>query len=364
VTSSHSFPHYRVSGSPRERGRAYGTVARREIESSMVGYARVFDHYQGWSWPEVRRRARSYLPAITDFSPAIADELAGIAAGANVEVEDVLALNTRSEMMFGSGSSIEPMECTAFCLTSKATRTRTLIAGQNWDWLPHARQTSVVLEVHRDDGPDFMTVVEAGLLAKVGLNSAGVGLCTNTLISSHSEGATAVPYHVLLRSVLDSESGQHAADRITGTERAISANYLIFDRGGFCTDIETTPVVGGFKRLSPTDGVLTHANHFMTTELTQRDLYLARKKHTVDRLRAIDHQLRDRREHTVESLKAALADHTFEPNSVCQHPNESMPEPERTCTVAGIIIDVEDATLHVAPGNPCTTPWSSFHIGT
>jgi len=363
VSSSHSFPHYRVSGSPRERGRAYGAVARREIESSMVGYARVFDHYQGWSWPEVQRRARGFLPAITDFSPAIADELAGIAEGANLEVEDVLALNTRSEMMFGSGSAIEPLECTSFCLTPAATRTHTIIAGQNWDWITHARQTSVVLEVHRDDGPDFMTVVEAGLLAKVGFNSAGVGLCTNTLISSHSEGATAVPYHVLLRSVLDSDSGKHAADRITDTDRAISANYLIFDRGGFCTDIETTPVAGGFSRLSPTDGVLTHANHFLTADLTQRDLYLARKKHTIDRLRAIDHHLRDRREHTIESLKAALADHTYEPNSVCQHPNESMPEPERTCTVAGIIIDVEDGTLHVAPGNPCTTPWSNYHIG-
>jgi isopenicillin-N N-acyltransferase like protein len=109
--------------------------------------------------------------------------------------------------------------------------------------------------------------------------------------------------------------------------------------------------------------VLTHANHFLSTDLTEHDVYLARKKHTIDRLRAIDHRLRGRREHTVESLKAALADHAFEPDSVCQHPNPAMPEPERTCTVAGIIIDVENATLHVAAGNPCTTPWSNYHVG-
>ncbi|WP_422771141.1 C45 family autoproteolytic acyltransferase/hydrolase [Plantactinospora sp. WMMC1484] len=364
MSQSHSFPHYRVGGPPRERGRAYGALARREIESSMVGYARVFDHYQGWAWPEVQRRARGFLPVIADFSPAIADELAGIAEGANLDFEDVVALNTRSEMMFGDGTSIAPLECTSFCLTPEATRTRTLIAGQNWDWIQHARQTSVVLEVHRDDGPDFMTVVEAGLLAKVGFNSAGVGLCTNTLISSHSEGTAAVPYHVLLRSVLDSDSGRQAADRIVDTDRAISANYLIFDRDGFCTDIETTPVAGGFQRLSPTDGVLTHANHFLADDLTERDVYLARKKHTVDRLRAIDQHLRDRHDHTIESLKATLADHTFEPNSVCQHLNPDVPEPERTCTIAGIIIDVEDAALHVAPGNPCTTSWLTYHIGT
>jgi len=339
-------------------------MARREIESSIAGYARVFDHYQGWSWPEVRRRVRGFLPVIADFSPAVAEELAGVAEGANLDVEDVVALNTRSELMFASGSAVEAGECTSFCLTPEATRTRTFIAGQNWDWLSHARQTSIVLEVRRDDGPDFMTVVEAGLLAKVGLNSAGVGLCTNTLISSHAEGTAAVPYHVLLRSVLDSGSGQQAADRITDTDRAISANYLIFDRSGFCTDIETTPVAGGFRRLSPRGGVLTHANHFLTADLTERDVYLERKRHTVDRLRAIDQHLRGRGEHTVQSLKAALADHTFEPNSVCQHPDPRMPEAERTCTVAGIIIDVEHGTLHVAPGNPCTTPWSTYHIAT
>lgn len=364
MTPSHTFPHYRVSGPPRQRGRAYGAVARREIEGSVAGYARVFDHYQGWSWSEVQRRARGFLPVIADFSPAVAEELAGIAEGANLEVEDVVALNTRSEMMFASSGEIEALECTAFCLTPEATRTGTFIAGQNWDWLSHARQTSIVLEVRRDDGPDFMTVVEAGLLMKVGLNSAGVGLCTNTLISSHAEGAAAVPYHVLLRSVLDSESGRAAADRITAADRAISANYLIFDSGGFCTDIETTPVAGGFQRLSPRDGVLTHANHFLTAELTERDVYLERKKHTLDRLRAIDKHLRGRRGHTVESLKATLADHTFEPNSVCQHPNPQLPEAERTCTVAGIIIDVEQGALHVSPGNPCTTPWSKYHIAT
>ena len=37
-------------------------------------------------------------------------------------------------------------------------------------------QNFLVLEVQRDDGPDFVTVVEAGLLAKTGFNSSGIGL--------------------------------------------------------------------------------------------------------------------------------------------------------------------------------------------
>ena len=35
----------------------------------------------------------------------------------------------------------------------------------------------------QDDGPDFVTVVEAGLLAKTGMNSSGIGLATNALVT-------------------------------------------------------------------------------------------------------------------------------------------------------------------------------------
>jgi hypothetical protein len=40
----------------------------------------------------------------------------------------------------------------------------------------HAARTLVVLEVRQPDGPNFVTVVEAGLLAKTGMNAAGLGL--------------------------------------------------------------------------------------------------------------------------------------------------------------------------------------------
>src|SRR6266446_10660130 len=70
-------------------------------------------------------------------------------------------------------------------------------------WLLHAAQTLVVLEARPDDGPDFVTVVEAGLLAKAGLNAAGLGLVTNALVTDADVGEPGLPYHVLLRAILD-----------------------------------------------------------------------------------------------------------------------------------------------------------------
>ena len=138
------------------------------------------------------------------------------------------------------------------------------IIGQNWDWLLHAAQTLVVLEVRQDDGPDFVTVVEAGLLAKTGMNAAGLGLVTNALVTDADVGEPGLPYHVLLRAVLDCATVTEALEVLQAGPRSSSANYLIAHASGAALDIEAAP--GDFTRLYPLfpeDGVLLHTNHFL-----------------------------------------------------------------------------------------------------
>ena len=108
---------------------------------------------------------------------------------------DVLAINLRTEIIWAASARDAarpalPLECTAFAALPGRTGGRTLI-GQTWDWLVHAAETTVVLEARQDDGPDYVTVVEAGLLAKAGMNSAGVALATNALVSAADRGAPA-----------------------------------------------------------------------------------------------------------------------------------------------------------------------------
>jgi isopenicillin-N N-acyltransferase like protein len=338
------FPVVTAIGRPEERGWMYGRQARERITLAIDGYKQVFRHYAGWDWEQVRRHARRFAPVIEDFSPASAREIRGIAAGAGVDEADILALNTRSEIMFATAGSRMPGECTSFALESSPFEA--VLAGQNWDWVVRARETAVVLKVHRDDGPDLVTVVEAGMLAKSGLNEAGVGLCTNTLISDGEEGRLGVPYHLLLRSVLDSEDGPSAAKVIEEADRANSANYLIVDTSGYCADLETTPGKSTVGHIKAEGGVLTHSNHFLTAGLTGRDLYLERKAHTTNRRSNLDSDLRAMRSPTVDMIYEALGDH-----------RDALPLEERTCTVAGVVLDTKRGIVHVAAGNPCTATW-------
>src|SRR5436190_5059627 len=96
------FPTVRVSGPPRERGRAYGEATRDRVRISIDAYRDVFAHYAGWDWAKVTDEALRYAPPVRAFDERYLEEMRGLADGADVAFEDVLAINTRTEIMFAA----------------------------------------------------------------------------------------------------------------------------------------------------------------------------------------------------------------------------------------------------------------------
>ena len=277
-----STQHVRVTGTSYERGRQYGAQASARVRLSVQAYQRAFAHFAGWDWATVRREAARFEAPVGKFRPGYLEEMRGIADGAGLDLTDVLAINVRTEVMYSakarqapraapSTPRKAPAECSAFAYvpTQKPPRAPgapgqpgSVLLGQNWDWLLHSAQTLVVLEVRPDEGPDFVTVVEAGLLAKTGMNAAGLGLVTNALVTDADVGEPGLPYHVLLRAVLDCATVTEALQVLQAGQRSSSANYLIAHASGAALDIEAAP--GDFTRLYPlfpADGVLVHTKH-------------------------------------------------------------------------------------------------------
>src|SRR4051812_20304802 len=95
---SKMFPLIATSGTPRERGRQYGTIARAQVQQSIATYARLFG-YCGMAWGEAQMRALAYRDAIAGLSSALCEEIAGIAEGAEVTEPEILALNARTEIL-------------------------------------------------------------------------------------------------------------------------------------------------------------------------------------------------------------------------------------------------------------------------
>ena len=361
------FPVIKVAGSAYERGHQYGARARPGIERSLTSYAEVFQHFAGWDWQRATAEARRFLPSIEDFAPWYAEELRGIAAGARVDLADILALNVRTEVIFSarvrdaSAARLRaPEECSAFASVSPDEH---VVVGQNWDWIPYARDTVVVLESVPDDGPAFVTVVEAGLLAKLGVNSDGLAVMTNALACTEDQGEPAIPYHVMLRALLDCSTTDEAVDQLRQARRSSSANYLIADRSGSAVDVEARP--GGADKLhlvGPDDrGVLLHTNHFVSPEFDGVDYTTLMPSTSRFRLAQVVETVDGSEDPTGPAVFAeALTDHTDHPDSVCRHPDPSLPWPEQSLTVASVLIDLTDRRVQISEGPPCESGYEEL----
>jgi isopenicillin-N N-acyltransferase like protein len=361
--TSGQYPHVCVEGPPRERGQQYGEQARGRMLRSRDAYEEVFGHYAAWTWGKVTEEAGRYESPIRAFKPQYLEEMHGMAEGSGLRFEDILALNVRSEVMFAAKARQAlslPLprfgECTAFAALPEEPCGHLLI-GQNWDWLVHSFDTVVVLEASRIDGPAYVTVVEAGLLAKLGMNSAGIGLATNAMVTDLDRGEPGIPFHVLLRSVLDAETVTEALAGLQYGFRSSSANYLVASADGVALDVEAVP--GDFTRLSvydPEDGLLLHTNHLLHPQSGVTDISLWAMPDSAVRLQRARAVARESGRSRA-ALTAMLSDHADLPWSICAHADARQPRPEQAATVASAVMDLAERRLWLADGPPCRTPY-------
>ncbi len=352
-----SWPVVTVTGGPRERGRAYGEQARHRVHRSLELYERVFRHYTGMGWPAVRDRTGVFAGPIDDYDVRLLPEIEGIAEGAAVDAEDVLALNVRTEVMFGMASR----ECTAFCTPTGPSEDAHVLLAQNWDWKPGSRETCVLLAQSSHDGPSFVTLVEAGLLAKCGMNDRGIGVAANALTSTLDRGEPGVPFHAILRRIHTSGSFDEAVDAINAPLRASSGNYLIASRDGRAANHEAAP--GGPEGVHRSDGDrLAHANHFLRPSRDGfKDLErLDDASTSLARQSAADTWISAAGERSVDDVLEALRDHSA---PVCAHADAGEPPEAGNETVAAVAMDLTDGTLWVTEGPPCTAAAERFELG-
>jgi isopenicillin-N N-acyltransferase like protein len=356
-------PIVTVRGAARERGVQYGTAAADRVRRTRDAYADVYAHFAKWDWGRVRAEAQPFVEPIRRFHPASIEEMAGIADGAGLEFDDVLAMNLRTEILFSAkvrnaGAELPPvLECTSF---AARTATGEPLVGQTWDWLTFSADTVVLVESTPDDGPAFMTVVEAGLLAKLGMNSSGLALATNALVTSADSGQPGVPYHVMLRALLDCRTPTDAATLLQSAQRSSSANYLFGNGDGLVADAETRP--GGYADIAwgvpDDDGLLLHANHFSVAPAgTVDDIGTKLMADSLFRLQRVRRLALEAPESDVDNWKRILSDHAGQPAGICCHPDPAEHPLDRWTTATGAIFEPGARRAHLSVGNPCEGRW-------
>lgn len=351
-----------LSGGPYERGCQHGEKARDQVGVAVDTYSRAFQRDAGLDRDAVRRAAARFIPGIERFDPALLTELRGLADGSGQALEDIVALNARNELLF----AVQP-ECTAFAVLPKASRSGHTFIGQNLDWKASATASGVVLEILQEDQnkPNIVTVTEAGTLGRSGMNAAGLGLCINFLRSRGSDaralGSVGVPTQLVRRAMLNAWTFADATHALQGLARCIASNYLVAHADGEALNFEAAPE--GVGRLKPTDGLLTHSNHFITPWGRPLDTGTAVFPDTIDRLQRIEQLLRPhvgRLE--IDHLFAALRDHSNLPDSICRHGDDRDAEPTRMETSVSIVMDLTERKIWMTAGPPCESDYVTLEF--
>ncbi len=378
------FPELTLRGSAGEIGLKHGRTFAKQVQHNVAFYLRWFEQVIKLPRARALSIAAGFGEVMRKHTPALLEEIDGIAKGARVKREAVLALNARTDMLVvgrrrsaaakpkrtngGKRTSIEsPLwpdlhgdvarpGCTALALQGGTAQRPLLALGQNWDWRKELSGSIVLLRVQRKGAPRLLTFTEAGMVGKIGYNERRLGVCLNFLghKTEDPNGPYGVMVHVLLRAVMECQSLEEAINLVAKVPRCASANFLMAQhderRGGKpqAVDLEWTPKATA--KLPMKSGQLVHTNHFCDATLAKGcdsgfgKSTMNRFKVATARASSLATTLPD----PAARMQKILADREGAPLSV----SKTAARGSRSQTLASVVMDLTRNRLYLCAGQP------------
>jgi isopenicillin-N N-acyltransferase-like protein len=348
--------HTSTTIDPYARGREFGARWPAEIAATFDGYAELFDAY-GATAARVRSYADKALGGTAEWAPALAAEMAGIAAGAGLADWQIGAVNARTEILAALDAVGEGECSTAVVLPADGAPPRTV---QTWDWHPHLREVPVLWAYEPRRGRTVRTFTEFGVLGKIGVNTAGLGVHFNILRHASDSAEIGVPVHLVARRILDEATTVDEAVALARSARPSASTAITVVTADAAATLELCP--DGVAVVAP-DGVLLHTNHFLDPALAVGERLAVERPLTIDRLAHLHDHADGLAALDVTARAETLLSHGPDQAPVCAHPDPAAALHERWETVATISLDLEAAALVVHEGGPCqvdAATWQSF----
>ncbi|KIW19909.1 hypothetical protein PV08_00484 [Exophiala spinifera] len=327
--------HVKCSGSPFEIGRQHGNSAKTEVHGSIAFYEAFFKERTKLSWPQVRDVARAFVPFLEMSYPDYLEEMKGVASGAAVDLESIIALNVRTEIAYGMLSD----GCTAFAWKTSDES----FIGQNWDWRIEQTPNIICLSIEQPPKPTIKMMTEGGLIGKIGLNSAGVGVTLNAIVAL-GVSYNKLPVHLALRRVLDSTSRQEAETALQQAGVAAASHITIADAATGACGLECSALDIVEMPMDPR-GICTHSNHFVKEHKVQGSSFLPDSPFRLSRIQEL---LSGIEKPTMHNFTEMFKDEKNYPAAICR----AVSEKSTIQTLFSIVMDLKQRTAKVKMGRP------------
>jgi isopenicillin-N N-acyltransferase-like protein len=319
-------PLIRAKGRHREVGTQIGSATA--VEMARVAEEAMAD-------PELVAR---YRAVTLEHVPWIVDELDGAAAGAGLDPLAVFA---------ASIEELEPAEAATGCSDLVVTGARTaaghLLVAHTNDLYAEDEDGIVAIE-WRVPGEPVVFTLGSGPWISVGWNDAGLSVTGNEV--SPNDERVGIPRLLQVRDVLTRRTLSEAVETALHPARASAYNWVLAHADGEAANVEASATSAGTDEPGD-EGVLVHTNHYARVDMRpfERSGDYASSCTRLERAR----ELADGEGFTVESLRAALADHENAPDSICRHADE----PKAVKTAFWCVADVTAGEITYGRGNPC-----------
>ncbi|MEX2481774.1 MAG: C45 family peptidase [Gammaproteobacteria bacterium] len=340
-----AFPEITVHGPPAARGCAHGEALRGAIHETYDFYMERLFAGGPLGRAEIAARAERVAEIVRAMAPALAEEIEGIAAGAGLPAWQVYVLNGRTEIL-----NARVGECSALYFSHSR------LLAQTWDWVEPLEALCAVITHERDDGHRYVSLIEPGMLAKIGMNSAGVGVCLNILFAPHD--LTGLPVHVLIAAVLNAPDFT-AARKLMAQSGLGKASHLLMadDRG---TGVSMEFMGDECHALEAEEGVLLHTNHCLTHGAAGRRQDLGRSCARYDRLAAMVAATTGRDMATARAILSTQDD--SEGTLLQPYHAQAVLGNERVGTCATVLMELAERRFHVRRGPYPDAPFATVAL--
>ncbi|GAA5202605.1 C45 family peptidase [Microbacterium jejuense] len=329
----------------RELGAAFSAQYRRTADLYLAHFAEL-----GIPSPDVRGIAERSRGALEAWDPGMAAEADAIADAADVDRWRLAAVGARTEILAAAPPRAEG-ECSTAVHVGAGRAAESI---QTWDWHDFLVPEGLLVAFPSSAGLHVKLFTEFGTAAKIGVNSAGLGLHFNILSHASDSAAGGVPVHAIARRILDEARSLDDARRLASSATVSASTVLtVFTSdpsGSHAASLELSPA--GLGVVEPAeDGWLFHTNHFLDPALFAGDT-MPPDSTTAERYAHLDGVRGSLAGLDPAARARAVCGGAGADAAVCMTPDPALPRLDQWATLLTIAVDTAGFALDVFAGRP------------
>jgi predicted choloylglycine hydrolase len=349
-----------LSGDPRSIGQQHGEQVadlRPQIQASIQ------ERLAGLHQPGAD--LAPYINKITQvweqYAPDTLEMLMGIAEALDIEWGEYITYTIASYLTDRLKQARINEGCTTWAAGVNFTLDGAPILAKNRDYHPDHQPLQCLARVQPAGGYPYLCLTSAGSpgVFSSGINSAGLAVA-DTYVGSNDIGPGIARYSLMMNLLEKFSRVQDTINYLYTRPHSGAGTITLADAQGDLAVFEIAHSVQAVRQ--PDEGFIISTNHFNAPEMRSRWVDTESPQlqgNSLERFKHVENALRSARGQVdIPWSQTLMAEHGTVLSAICRHSEID----SCSMTVSSTIFLPRQASLYVANGLPCQTPFELFHV--